>query len=74
MDCPKKSNKEPIYSTFFRRGVGGLLYVTRMTRPELMNAITAASRYCEDPGKPHWEAVKRFLSYLAGTMDYGLCY
>ena len=39
-----------------------------------MYAITAASRYCEDPGKPHWEAVKRSLSYLAGTMDYGLCY
>jgi hypothetical protein len=74
MDCPKKSNKEPIDSTFFRGGIGGLLYVARMTRPELMYAITAASRYCEDPGKPHWEAVKRSLSYLAGTMDYGLCY
>ena len=74
MDCPNKSGKISIDSTVYRAAVGGLLYVARMTRPELMYAITAASRYCQDPGKPHWEAVKRCLAYLAGTIDYGLCF
>jgi hypothetical protein len=74
-DCPKKNNIRSLSTQHSSAEVfSGYLYVARMTRSELMYAITAASRYCENPGKPHWGAVKRSLSYLAGTMYYRLYY
>jgi hypothetical protein len=27
-----------------------------------------------NPGKSHWDAVKRILRYLKGTLQYALCY
>lgn len=73
-DCPTRSGKTPLLSTPYRSAVGGLMYVAKMTRPDILFAVTTASRFNTDPGKPHWEAVKRVLSYLAGTADHGLRY
>lgn len=66
--------RDPLKSTPYRAAIGGLMYVAKMTRPDVLFALIAASRYCENPGKAHWEAVERILSYLSGTMDYGLCF
>ena len=33
-----------------------------------------ASRYMQNPRKPHLEAVQRILRYVKGTIDYGLLY
>jgi len=73
-DFPKTSGKPPLDSTYYRGAIGGLQYVGRMTRPEILYAVNTASRYSADPGKPHWTAVKRILAYLAGTIDYGVCH
>lgn len=58
-DCPMRSGKTPLLSTPYRSAVGGLMYVAKMTRPDFLFAVTAASRFNTNPGKPHWEAVKR---------------
>jgi hypothetical protein len=50
------------------------MYAAKMTRPDILFAVTAASRYNQDPGNAHWSAVKRILSYLAGTITHGLCF
>ncbi len=72
-NCPGKHGK-PLSTTPYRSAVGGLMYIAKMTRPDILFAVIAVSRYNQDPGKPHWEAVKRILSYLKGTMDHGPCY
>ncbi|GKB73268.1 retrovirus-related pol polyprotein from transposon TNT 1-94 [Tanacetum coccineum] len=32
------------------------------------------SRYMAEPGREHWEAVKRILRYIKGTSDVALCF
>ena len=58
----------------YRQAVGGLLYVMVMSRPDIAYAVGQVAKYCQNPGPAHWNAVKRILSYLAGTANYGLCY
>ena len=71
-NCPL--NVDALNSTPYRAAIGALMYAAKMTRPDILFALIAASRYCQNPGKAHWAAVKRILSYLSGTVNYGICY
>lgn len=73
-DRPQNSGKPPLTTTPYRAAVGGLMYVAKMTRPDALFAVNACSRQSIDPGVPHWEAIKWILAYLAGTIDFGICY
>jgi hypothetical protein len=44
------------------------------TRPDLAYPVSLVSRYQSNPGKAHWEAVKRILKYLKGTVQLKLTY
>ena len=44
------------------------------TLPDLATAVSQVSRYSQDPGEAHWQAVKRILRYLQGTVSLGLVY
>ena len=44
------------------------------TRLDIAQAVGAVSRFMANPGKEHWNAVKRILRYLNGTSDVALCY
>lgn len=63
IDCPLRCGVTPLSSTPYRLAVGGLMYAAKKTRPDILFAVTAASRYNQDPGNAHWSAVKRILSY-----------
>ena len=54
--------------------VGSLLYLSTKTRPDIAYAVSSVARYCANPTKNHWIAVKRILRYLKGTCNYGLLY
>ncbi len=69
--CPK-TNERPTDTTAYRALMGGLQYVMGLTRPDIAFAVIAASRYCHNPGQAHWNAAKRILAYLLGTLHYGL--
>ncbi len=58
----------------YREAVGCLMYITTTTRPEIAFAVGQVSKFCQNPGAAHWNAVKRILSYLAGTINHGLCF
>ncbi|XP_020234407.1 uncharacterized protein LOC109814403 [Cajanus cajan] len=58
-------------STFYRLVVGALQYAT-ITRPELSFAVNKVFQFMAHPLESHWNAVKRILRYLKGTMFYGL--
>ena len=44
------------------------------TRPDIAQAVGAASRYMANPGREHWNTIKRILRYIKGTLDAALCY
>ena len=58
----------------YREAVGSLMYAAIGTRPDITYAVTALSQYLQNPGRAHWEQVKRVIRYLKGTRDYELTF
>lgn len=55
----------------YRRIVGSLQYLA-LTRPGVSYAVNKLSQYMHCPTSDHWQAVKRVLRYLYGTLDHGI--
>ncbi|KAL5834460.1 hypothetical protein ACOSQ4_013957 [Xanthoceras sorbifolium] len=58
----------------YASAIGSLMYAMVCTRPDIAQAVGAVSRYMNNPGKIHWEAVKWILRYLRGTTNKTLCF
>ncbi|SCV70659.1 BQ2448_3421 [Microbotryum intermedium] len=54
--------------------VGALQYAAQMTRPDIAAAVCAVTQRLATPTENDLLAVKRIFHYLAGTIDFGLCY
>ncbi|KAE8718737.1 hypothetical protein F3Y22_tig00109992pilonHSYRG00051 [Hibiscus syriacus] len=54
--------------------VGSLMFAMICTRPDIAQAVGVVSRYMVNPGKEHWNTVKRILRYIKGTSNVALCY
>jgi hypothetical protein len=73
--CPKTQedieymSKVPYSST-----IGSLMYAMVCTRPDFAHAVGVVSRYMNNLGKEHWEAVKWILRYLRGIATHALCF
>nr|GEV81204.1 retrovirus-related Pol polyprotein from transposon TNT 1-94 [Tanacetum cinerariifolium] len=52
--------------------VGSLMFAMICTRPDIAHAMRVVSRYIAEPGRGHWEDVKRILRYIKGTLDVAL--
>jgi hypothetical protein len=68
-DCPAPNSDEWIemQSVPYRSCVGRLTHLARTTRPDLAFAVSVVNRFLHNPGRKHWNAVKRILRYLKGT-------
>ncbi|GAA0166120.1 transmembrane signal receptor [Lithospermum erythrorhizon] len=69
----KNGEGKLVDQTLFRSLVRNLMYLTA-TRPDIMYAVSLISRFMEKPYSSHWEAAKRILRYIKGTIDYGIFY
>ncbi|GJV65987.1 hypothetical protein Tco_1476815 [Tanacetum coccineum] len=58
----------------YASAVGSLMFVMICTRPDIAHAVGVVSRYMAEPGREHWEAVKRILRYIKGTSYVALCF
>ena len=58
----------------YREAIGSPMYAAVATRPDIAFSVSVLSRFLENPGEAHWEAVKRIFRYLAGTRDHALTY
>ncbi|KMQ87096.1 retroelement pol polyprotein [Lasius niger] len=58
----------------FREAVGSLMFAACVSRPDIMFAVSVVSRYLENPGPEHWQAVKRIIRYAKETATYGIVY
>jgi hypothetical protein len=67
--CPK-TNKEIEYMSRvpYSSTIGNLMYAMVCTRLDIAHAVGVVSRYMNNPGKEHWEEVKRILWYLRGVL------
>jgi hypothetical protein len=54
--------------------VGSLMYAQVCTRPGLAFVSGMLLRYQKNPGKPHWDGVKKGLRYLQDTKYLMLTY
>ena len=50
------------------------MYASVATHPDITYAVSALSRFLDNPGSIHWEAAKRVFRYLSGTKDLTLTY
>jgi hypothetical protein len=54
--------------------IGILMYAMVCTRPDIAHVVGVVSRYMNNPGKEHWEAVKWILRYLRSIATHALCF
>lgn len=68
------NTEEEIIKVPYRQLIGGLLYLSTTSRPDITYAVGYLSRYLDKPTAQLWNAGKRILRYLKGTKDIGLKY
>ncbi|CAL1406992.1 unnamed protein product [Linum trigynum] len=69
-----EAEKEYMSRVPYASAVGNLVYAMVCTRPDLAHVVTVVSRFMIQPGKEHWQAVKRIFQYLKGTPDMGISF
>ena len=74
-DSPMSIEEEHIMKTLpYRQILGSIRYLVSCTRPDLSYCAGFLSRFMQNPGLAHWQALKRVLRYLKYTKDMGLTY
>ena len=63
-----------VYNVLYREVIGSLMYLAVATRPDISFIVCYLSRFQNAYDKSHWQAVKRVLAYLKGTVNLGLKY
>ncbi|KAJ3474391.1 hypothetical protein NLI96_g12482 [Meripilus lineatus] len=58
----------------YRELIGALMYASIGTRPDISFSVSLLAQFMSNPGRAHWEAAKRVLRYVKGTLDYRLTY
>ena len=73
--CPSTlSEIEDMKDVPYAALLGALMYLVTATRPDIAQAVRTLAEYMKNPGRAHWEALKRVLRYLVGTQDLCLAY
>ena len=58
----------------YRQIIGSLIYASVTCRPDIAFATNLLSRWTANPAQKHFEAAKRVIRYLKGTIKKGLFY
>lgn len=58
----------------YQEAIGSIMYAAQLTRPDICFAVSMLSRFNHNPSMAHWNAVKRVLRYMKGTVDAKLVF
>ncbi|KAJ9547435.1 hypothetical protein OSB04_019978 [Centaurea solstitialis] len=73
--CPVSSqDQDKMRSVPYASAIGSIMYAMLCTRPDVAYSVSVTSRYQQNPGEPHWVAVKNILKYLRRTKDMFLVF
>ena len=62
------------YKGRYREAVGSLMWLSNNTRPDIADAVRAASRHNENPTPEDWRKVSQIFEHLNSTVDLGITY
>ena len=69
-----RGKEQPPPTVPYRELVGGLMYLSIVSRPDIAYSVGILSRYMYNYSMHHWKAAKNVLLYLKGTHNYGIVY
>ena len=69
-----KHEGDPVKLKEFQGLVGSLTFLASATRPDISAALGVLSQFASNPGNLHWQAAKRILRYLKGSLDMGVIF
>ena len=65
---------EPDMEEPFRSLVGHLMWLSNQTRPGILNAVRAVTRYSHAPERLHWQAAIHVLMYVTFKSSFGITF
>jgi hypothetical protein len=74
MSPTNDAEKHEMENIPYREAIGSLLYIAVCTRPDIAYAVCALARFCTNPGREHWTAVKSVIKYTLATKNAGIIY
>ncbi|MCI10100.1 gag-pol polyprotein, partial [Trifolium medium] len=69
----KDDGAKKIDESKYRGLIGCLTYLTA-TRPDIMYVVSVLSRFMHCASEVHYQALKRIMRYIKGTINYGIKY
>ena len=58
----------------YKQAVGGILWISGMTRPDIASAVRAVARHAHNPAARHWKAVRKTIAFLKATKGLGVVF
>jgi len=58
----------------YREALSLLIWLQVATHPDLSYTVNLLSHFAHNPRQAHWNTLKHALSYVKGTLDYGIIY
>jgi hypothetical protein len=69
-----EEEKVPMINVPFLEGVGSLMHLANLNRPDISFALVQVSRFSQNPGMEHWKGLKRILAYQRKAVNHGLLF
>lgn len=69
-----KTAKKDMIDVPYQELIGSLLFLARITRPDIIYAVNYLSSFNNCHSQEHWTAAKRVIRYLKGTINKKIVY